>query len=119
MITNEELESMRNTVEDTFDLELTRLVKSTVSDGKGGRTVTWISSGTFSARLSTNPPTRFQNIETGQVISESTYLLIYPYDQALSAEDRVSDGTNTYEVLAVFNKSSIDIHGRATLKRLS
>jgi SPP1 family predicted phage head-tail adaptor len=118
MLSNAEIQSMREVLARTFTSTATCLRKSNSSDGRGGRVVTWQSAFTFKSRLSTSPPGQRQNVELGAVISDQGYLLSYPHDVGITAADRIQIGDVVYEVVAVFENSNWDLHGRAHLRRI-
>ena len=109
---------MRVEVEKTFTIDAYPLSKQSTSDGRGGKTVNWVQGTVFKCRFSTDPSDYTQTLALGSVVSDSGYSLIYPYNHTLAAKDRVRiDGTD-YEVTSVWQSSSINLHGRASLIRL-
>ena len=113
-----QLSAMRSTVESTFDATASRLVKVNTSDGRGGRVVAWESNLEFPCRLSTKPPRTRQEIGEAKLVSDPEYQLVYKHDITLSSTNRVEINGRQYEIIAVFEGSSINLHGRASLRRV-
>ena len=113
-LSNIAIAQMRATLIGSFDTTAVRLVKSPVSDGRGGQSVTWTEAETFRCHLSTKGASRSTVEALGHVAEAVDHLLTYPHDQVLSAADRVRIDGRTFEISSV-QHGSIDLHGRATL----
>ena len=118
LLSTSEIESMRVQIERTFTIDAKKLTKSNSSDGRGGRTVVWVEGTAFKCRFSTNPSDYTQSVNLGSVISDSEFSLIYPYNLSIAAKDRVRIDGSDYEVTSVWENSSINLHGRASLIKL-
>lgn len=118
MITAAELAAIRKQIAETHTQNAILLRKTTVSDGRGGRSVSWTNHKTFKCRFSTVPPARNQVMELGGVVSEQAYTISAAWDLDINATDRVQIESIEYEVIGVHDRGNWDTHTRVTLRRI-
>lgn len=116
MITSRQLDEMRQTLRQTMNLSANKLVKSNVSDGRGGMTVTWVTDGNFPCHLATQPLSYTAQIGASAISPQPQYRMTYPHDQVLDSANRVRIDGREYEILHVYDNASHCTHGRASLK---
>jgi hypothetical protein len=101
MLTDEELQAMRDEAETVLTDTCTIQDKSYAADGGGGNTVTWSDAAT-SVKCRLAPLTKGMPAVRGDRIDYKTDWIIHvPYDQAISAEQRVVLNSDNFEVMSV------------------
>lgn len=106
MLTADELAAMRETT--ATALPDTAVIQGTtyVSDGGGGGTTTWSASGTVACRIAPIISTgQGEGVEGGQLAADAEYIVTLPFDAGVDVEDRLSIGSEIYNVTSVRDRS--------------
>ena len=118
LLTDADLNYLRDTIEEMFPDVCTILSEARTPDGQGGQTPTW---GT----VATNVPCRFDEImavsnalvPAGNGLREAhRYALSLAHDVTLGIHDRVEIGSATYNVVSVNENVSWQAVTRAALE---
>ena len=87
MLTDAELASMRDTLNDSLPGTAIVQTSAWVSDGGGGGTTTWVPSGTFDCRIVPTSTQTGQEEELGdRVQPEGQYIVTLPSDAAVEID---------------------------------
>jgi head-tail adaptor len=111
-LTASELAALRAAAEAWLQSTCTIQAKTEAVDATGGITATWADTYTgIACRLDPLSPGS-ETVRNFALEGQSAWMLYLKYDQAITLENRVVYGSNTYEVRAVQDK-----HGYITVTR--
>lgn len=107
MLTATELADMQTVEESVMSSSAVIVRFGTASDGMGGFTETWAAVGTVDCDLwPINRNVREQPTDGGQIISRADWYITMPFDADVTAKDRVTIDSRTFEILFVPNDES-------------
>jgi SPP1 family predicted phage head-tail adaptor len=113
-----ELAQLRADHEDYMPDTCTIQTKTVAIGAAGGWTETWTDTATVDCRLAPTMHGLGEIINAAQLASLTSWVLTVHHDQAISAEQRVVVGGDTYEVERVEDDHSHRTARRAYLRRL-
>lgn len=120
MLTDRELQHMRDAVASLYPDTCNILTATSVSDSEGGYTQTW---GTASANVACRLDV-VQNMVVGERLTDSSlrafysYELTVPYDTTISENQRVELGDYTYAVSGIDKDVSWQVEKVVRVERL-
>ncbi len=88
------------------------------SDGQGGQTWTYAPSGTVAARLAAENVQPSSGELAGRVANVTSWILTLPAATVITSKARVAFNSETYEVLAVLDRTPEEIARRVRLGRI-
>ena len=118
MLPDDELEQIRTDLETTLPDAGTVLSLTRTSDGQGGWSESWAGTTSVSCRL--DFIARFgmgENMAANSLMPYTRAIVTLPHDTAITADNRFSHSSGTYNVIAVNLGSWIGVK-RATLEKV-
>ena len=114
MLTDDELASMRSTLNDSLPGTAIVQTSTWVSDGGGGGTTSWVASGTFDARIT--PAGGFEDQQGDRVQPETEFIVTLPANTAIDEDAQIVYSGGTYDVIAAPSPRSFEISRRVQVK---
>lgn len=114
MLTDDELASMRSTLNDSLPGTAIVQTSTWVSDGGGGGTTSWVASGTFDARIT--PAGGFEDQQGDRVQPETEFIVTLPANTAIDEDAQIVYSGGTYDVIATPSPRSFEISRRVQVK---
>lgn len=121
MLTEQELASMRETMNDSLAGTATVEVSSFVSDGGGGGTTTFAAQGTFDCRIAptTGAGGNQEFIAANRLHPDSEWVVTFPHDAEVTANDQLRHDNRVFTVLAVTDPRTFAVSLRAEVKEIT
>lgn len=98
-LSTDELSGMRAAINQLLPDACYVLTATNVSDGAGGVTVSWGTTGTTTCRL--DVVSGMEQLTGGAIQPYTKYMVSLPYDTTLTQSNRIKVGTNTYSVKSI------------------
>lgn len=114
MLTDDELASMRSTLNDSLPGTAIVQTSTWVSDGGGGGTTSWVAAGTFDARIT--PRGGFEEDMGDRVQPETEFIVTLPANTAIGEDAQIVYSGGTYDVIAIPHPRSYEISRRVQVK---
>ena len=114
MLNDDELASMRSTLNDSLPGTAIVQTSNWVSDGGGGGTTSWVASGTFDCRVS--PTGGFEEDQGDRVQPETEFIFTLPANTAINEDAQIVYSGGTYDVIAMPHPRSYEISRRVQVK---
>ena len=119
-LTADELAGMRTDIETLLPDTVILQTMSSVSDGMGGQTVTWVASGTADCRLDKfTSRRRGEALGGGAIRAYGEWVLTVPYGTSINVSQRAVHGGLTYNITEVNVDKSWPDCVRATVELVS
>ena len=116
MLTDDELASMRSTLNDSLPGTAIVQTSTWVSDGGGGGTISWVASGTFDCRIS---PTSGKQEEFGDRLQpEGEYIVTLPSDAQVSVDEQMAIENRVFTVINAGTPRSWPLSQRVVVREL-
>ena len=116
-LSDRELDDARADAEATLPDTATRLVRTLVDDGQGGRTTSYVAGASFACRVEPNGRDPREDEIGGGRRSATRWVALVPYGTTIRAQDRLSCGGVTYNVLGVLvGGQAVEVLGRVDLE---
>ena len=114
MLTDDELASMRSTLNDSLPGTAIVQTSSWVSDGGGGGTTSWVAAGTYECRVT--PTGGLEQDRGDRVQPESEFIFTLPANTAVNEDAQIVYSGGTYDVVAIPHPRSYEISRRVQVK---
>lgn len=116
MLTEEELASMRQTMNDSLAGTATVEVSSFVSDGGGGGTTTFAAQGTFDCRVT--PASGYEDRFGDRLQPETEVVFTLPQDTTINNNAQIRHGSLLFEVVYVRAPRTFEIGKRVEAREV-
>lgn len=117
MLTNEELASMRETMNASLAGTATVELRSFVSDGGGGGTTTWTAAGTYDCRVT--PASGVEGNIGERLQPETEVVFTFPQTTPVTNDTQIRHGSLLFEVTYVQTPRTFEIGRRVEAKEIS
>ena len=109
MLSTDDLNTLRNTINQTLTDSATVKRVSRVSDGAGGITETWTQVGTYACRVAPAGMTRQEALLAEKVRDTNLIRIVMPHDADVTNDDRVMVNGQEYNVVGVMKPRTINL----------
>ncbi len=114
MLTDDELASMRDTLNDSLPGTAVVQTSSWVSDGGGGGTTSWVAAGTYDCRVT--PTGGLEQSQGDRVQPESEFIFTLPANTSITEDAQIVYSGGTYDVIAMPHPRSYEVSRRVQAK---
>jgi len=116
VLTDDELASMRDTLNDSLPGTAVVQTSSWVSDGGGGGTTSWVAAGTYDCRIS---PTSGKEEEFGDRLQpEGEYIVTLPGTASVAVDTKLSISNRVFTVINTGAPKTWSISQRLLVREL-
>ena len=118
MITADQLDEMRETLEESLVDTAVLQESSWEPDGMGGGTTTWVAAGTVSCRVAPARAGEGEVVEGGRVQPDHEHVVTLPAETTIDEDMRILVGGSTYSIVSLSVPHTMAISCRANVKEV-